>query len=218
MPDRLVQVIVLAEDLDREADRFRQAGFHAEPGGRHPGRGTENIIVPFAGQYLEILAVVDRAEAERSPQGRPVVAALDWRGPGLARWSVEPHDIVATAARLGLPVEQRQRSRPDGSSIRWRAVGVNESWQQPWRGAFMSWDDPGMHPGTGAVSHPNGAVGLGTLEVAVPDLREARGWNGDVEESGSVQLIPSAGTDVDLRLTIPLSGGPFILESTVPKH
>jgi Glyoxalase-like domain len=77
MPDRLVQVMVLTEDLEHEGDHFRKAGFRVEPGGRHPGRGTENLIVPFAGQYLEILAVVDRAEAAVSPDGLPVLAALE---------------------------------------------------------------------------------------------------------------------------------------------
>ena len=59
---------------------------------------------PRAGQYLEILAVVDHAEAAASPQGRPVLDALRRHGPGLARWSVEPEDIVATASRLALAV------------------------------------------------------------------------------------------------------------------
>jgi Glyoxalase-like domain len=211
MPDRLVQVIVLTEDLDREGDRFRRAGFCVEPGGRHPGRGTENLIVPFAGQYLEILSVVDRARAAASPHGSPVVAALERRGPGLARWSVEPQDIAATAARLGLPVEPRQRSGPDGNSVRWRAVGVNEAWRQPWRCAFLSWDEPTMHPGSGAVSHPNGAVGLGTLEVGVPDIETARAWIGDVDLAGAVQLLPSDAAAADLLLKIRLSDGPLIL-------
>jgi Glyoxalase-like domain len=217
MPDRLVQVIVLTEDLDREGDLFRKAGFRVEPGGRHPGRGTENLIVPFVGQYLEILAVVDRVEAACSPQGRPVVAALERRGPGLARWSVEPPDIVATGARLGLPVERRQRSRPDGTSVRWRAVAVSEAWEQAWRCAYMRWDDPAMHPGRGAVSHSNGAVGLGTLEVAVPDMEAARRWIGDVDRLADVQLVPMDAVAVDLRLQIPLSGGPLILEPGHPR-
>lgn len=210
-PDRLAQVIVLTEDLDREGDRFRRAGFRVEPGGRHPGRGTENLIVPFAGQYLEILAVVDRAEAAGSPQGRPVVASLDRRGPGLARWSVEPDDIVATAARLGLPVERRQRLRPDGTSVRWHAVGVDEAWEQPWRGAYLSWDDPAMHPGRAEMPHPNGAVSLGTLEVAVPDMETARRWLGDVDQLGSVQLVPMHSAAVDLRLRLQFAGEPFVL-------
>ena len=89
---------------------------------------------------------MDEAEARASPQGRPVVAALSRRGPGLARWSVELHDIEATATRVGLPVEQRLRARPDGHTVRWRAVGVDAAWDDPWRCAFMAWDDPDTHP------------------------------------------------------------------------
>jgi hypothetical protein len=212
MPDQLVQVIVLTDDLQREGDRFREAGFHVEPGGRHPGRGTENLIIPFAGQYLEILSVVDPAEAADSSQGRPVVAALRRRGPGLARWSVEPADIDATAARLGLPVEHRQRVRPDGRMVRWRAVGVDEAWGRPWRCAYMTWDDPAMHPGAGVISHPNGAVELGSLQVAVPAAPAARGWLGDGNLPRRVDLVPSDSTTVDLRLRIPLPRGHLTLE------
>lgn len=204
--DRLVQVIVLAHDLDREGDRLRKAGFRVEAGGRHPGRGTENLIVPLSGQYLEILAVVDPVEAAASPQGRPVLAALRRRGPGLARWSVEPEDIDATGARLGLAVEHRRRVRPDGTLLRWRAVGVDEAWDAPWRCAYMTWDDPGHHPGSSAVAHPNGAAGLGTLEVAAPDVEAARHWTGDTELV-DVHLVAADTTDSDLRLTVLVRDG-----------
>jgi hypothetical protein len=212
VPDQLVQVIVLTEDLEREGDRFRAAGFRVERGGRHPGRGTENLIVPFARQYLEILAVVDPVQAVASEHGRPVVAALRRRGPGLARWSVEPDDIDATAARLGLPVERRQRTRPDGNTVRWRAVGVNEAWEQPWRCAYMAWDEPAMHPGAGPVSHPNGAIELGNLEVAVPEVEAARRWIGHRDGPASVDLVPAESTDVDLRLKMPLPDGHLIFK------
>jgi hypothetical protein len=211
MPERLVQVIVLTEDLEREGDRYRDAGFRVEAGGRHPGRGTENLIVPFAGQYLEILAVVDPAQAADSPQGRPVMAALARRGPGLARWSLESDDMVATASRLGLPVEPRHRERPDGKLIRWRAVGVNEAWEEPWRCAYMAWDDLSMHPGAGAGPHPNGAVRLGTLRVAVPDMQAAHRWIGPGGLPPGVDLTAADSTDMDLLLTIPLPGGDIVV-------
>ena len=207
MPDRLAQVIVLTDDLEREGERFRDAGFIVEPGGRHPGRGTENLIVPFAGQYLEILAVVDRAEAAGSPQGQPVLAALARRGPGLARWSVEPDDIVATGERLGLDVEHRERTRPDGRRVRWRSVGVDESWPEPWRCAYMSWDDPALHPGATGADHPNGARGLGALEVVVPDVAGARAWLGGEPPAG-VRFVDAGA--VDLRLTVPTSARPIM--------
>jgi Glyoxalase-like domain len=64
--DRLVQVIVLVDDLAAARRRFENAGFRVFDGGRHPGRGTANLIVPFGDQYLELLAVVDEDEAHAS--------------------------------------------------------------------------------------------------------------------------------------------------------
>jgi hypothetical protein len=180
-------------------------------GGRHPGRGTANLIVPlpFATQYLELLAVIDEAEALSSPQGRPVAATLARRGPGLARWGVEVGDIEATAARVGLPVEQRQRVLGDGRVVRWRAVGVDAAWDEPWRCAFLAWDDPGLHPGraggvvgragsvtgrvagrvAGRVVHRNGATGFARLEVDVPDHQSLAHWvGGPVPEGVAVSV------------------------------
>ena len=166
--DRLVQAIILTSDLAGSRRRLEDLGFHVDDGGRHPGRGTANLIVPFGAQYLEVLAVVDGDEASSSPQGRPVLAALAARGPGLARWSVEPADIDTTATRLGLPVEHRQRVRPDGVAIRWRSVAVDEAWAEPWRCTFMAWDDRTSHPARTTKVHPNAASGFEELTVEAP--------------------------------------------------
>lgn len=211
MSDRFVQVILLTEDLEAEGGRLREAGFAVEPGGRHPGRGTENLIVPFDRQYLEILAVVDPAEAGASPAGRPVLDALRRRGPGLARWSVEPASIDATSTRLGLAISRRERERPDGQVVRWQAVAVDEAWEQPWRAAYMAWDDAALHPGARRAPHPNGASGLGTLEVQAPDPDEARRWVGGAEPDG-VRIGPAVDGGPDLRLRMPVSDGRVVFE------
>jgi hypothetical protein len=178
MEDRLVQAIVLVADLPDARRRLEALGFVVLDGGHHPGRGTANLIVPLGGQYLELLAIVDETEARSSPQGRPVLAALSTRGPGLARWSVEPVDIDTTATRVGDPVERRQRIRPDATTVRWRSVAVDRAWAEPWRCAFMAWDSPDMHPGAGPVVHPNGATGFARLHVVVPDRQAALAWLG----------------------------------------
>jgi hypothetical protein len=164
-------------------------------GGRHPGRGTANLIIAFGQHYLELLAVVDAAEALASPQGRPVVAALARRGPGLARWSVETADIEATAARVGLPIEDRHRILPDGTTVHWRCVGVDAAWEEPWRCAFMSWVDPDLHPTrTGGHIHANGATGFDRLEVDVPDLPSLQNWlGGPVPERVTVSVGDDSG-------------------------
>jgi hypothetical protein len=174
--DRLVQAIVLVEDLATARRRMTALGFAVEEGGRHPGRGTANLIVPFGDQYLEVLAVVDENEARSSPHGQPVLAALSRRGFGLARWSVEPSDIDATAERLGLLVERRQRIRSDGVTVRWSAVAVDAAWEQPWKCAYMAWDDPQLHPGRQSKRHPNGATGFASLDVVVPTKQQLLLW------------------------------------------
>ena len=46
-------------------------------GGRHPGWGTANRIVPLGDTYIELVTVVDEAEAAQSPFGRWVASAPD---------------------------------------------------------------------------------------------------------------------------------------------
>ena len=188
MADRFVQAIVLVPDLESARHRMESIGLTVLEGGRHPGRGTANLIVPFGAHYLELLAVVDESQARSSPQGRPVVDALSRRGPGLARWSVETTDIEATARRVGYPVEQRRRLLVDGTEVRWRAVAVDASWHQPWRCAFMAWDDPDLHPARAdGVVHANGATGFARLDLDVPDAASLSTWlGGDVPDGVTV--------------------------------
>lgn len=190
----VVQAVVLVDDLDAAARRLESIGLTVSDGGRHPGRGTANRIVAFAGQYLELLAVVDESEAAASPHGRPVMAAWARHGPGLARWSLQPRDLEATARHVGHPVESRHRVLPDGTTIRWRCVAVDAAWDEPWRCAFMVWDDPDHHPGRPGTVHRNGATGFARLEVHVPDRGQLLAWLGDdVPEELTISLGAEAG-------------------------
>ncbi len=182
-------------------------GFAAQDGGRHPGRGTANLVVPLGDQYIELVCVADHEQARSSPQGRPVVAALARRGPGLARWSVEASDIETASARVGLPVERRQRLRPDGETVRWRAVGVDLSWDEPWRCAFMAWDDQSLHPARAPAPHPNGATGFTLIEVTVPSLDATAAWLGGAAP-GSVRLVVGPDTG-PRRLVVSTPSGPL---------
>jgi hypothetical protein len=213
MRDRLVQVIVLVEDLDTVQKVLEGRGFTVAQGGRHPGRGTANLIVAFGQQYLELLAIVDEGEAMASPQGRPVLDALSTRGPGLARWSVEPDDLQATAERVGLPIEHRERVLPRGPTVRWRAVGVDLTWREPWRCAFMTWDDPRLHPARTDVVHPNGARGFARLDVAAPDRSAALDWLGGTVPD-RVQLTATANVPGPATLLVDTPTGAVPFDTT----
>jgi len=182
--DRLVQAIVLVDELVAARRHMESLGFVVVEGGRHPGRGTANLVVPFGDQYVELLALVDERQAMASSQGRPIVTVMSTRGPGLARWSVEPEDIEITARRVGLPAERRSRVLPTGETVGWRAVGVDTAWLEPWRCAFMCWDDPRLHPAGGDVTHPNGATGFARLDVKTPNRAELLAWLGGKVPNG----------------------------------
>ena len=64
-------------------------GLTSVEGGRHPGWGTAKRIVPLGEIYLELVTVIDEAEAAQSPFGGSVADTH----PALARplgWAV-PH-------------------------------------------------------------------------------------------------------------------------------
>src|SRR5437016_13889505 len=76
-PATVVDHILLpVADLDAGAQRlYEQYGLKGIPGGRHPGVGTANVIVPLGLQYLELIAVVAQGEAASSRLGGRVARA-----------------------------------------------------------------------------------------------------------------------------------------------
>ena len=95
-------VIVLVEDLDAAARRYDEhKGLGSVPGGRHPGHGTANRIVPLGGSYLELMAVVDRVEADSSPLGRWVRRRLGEVGESPGALCLRTDDIEGAARLTG---------------------------------------------------------------------------------------------------------------------
>ena len=84
------------------------AGLASSAGGRHPGWGTANRIVPLGETYLELVTVVDEAEAAQSAFGRWVAASRPGAPFG---WAVRTDDLDAVAARLGLHDPRRLAAR-----------------------------------------------------------------------------------------------------------
>src|SRR5207247_9143223 len=67
----LDHVVIAVRDLTGAARAMDATfGLASIEGGRHPGRGTANRIVPLGDAYLELVTVVDEAEAGQSPFGR----------------------------------------------------------------------------------------------------------------------------------------------------
>jgi hypothetical protein len=169
----LGQVILGVRDLDAATRRMEALGFTVLDGGVHLGLGTANRIIPLGRQYLELLGVVDAALAAAQWYGRALLARLA-DGDRLVRWSLRTDDIDPVAKRLGLEPERRQRVRPDGRRLTWRAAGLRDAAERSWPPFFMQWDDPADFPGALPASHPNGAREVAWLEVATPDPARLR--------------------------------------------
>lgn len=162
----LDHVILVVADLDAAAARLeREHGLASIEGGRHPGHGTGNRIVPLGDTYLELMAVVDPAEAATSPMGRWVAGRA---GPETAPSAVclRTDDIDGVASRLGLAPLEMSRRRPDGVVLSWRLCGLDEAFGDEALPFFIQWDiPPEHHPGRGVARHHVDATGWAWVEI-----------------------------------------------------
>jgi hypothetical protein len=185
----LSQVILGVRDLDAATRRMEALGLTVLDGGAHPGVGTANRVVPLGRQYLELLGVVDEAEARAGWYGRALLAAIAG-GDRLVRWSLRTDRIDEVAARLGLTPEGRQRVRPDGVRLTWKAAGIAPAAELGWLPFFMQWDDPAQYPGVQPVRHANGANGVAWIEVAGPDPDRLARWTEGADVP--LRVVPGA--------------------------
>jgi hypothetical protein len=161
----LDHLIVCVEDLDDAAAVFEtRHGLRAVEGGRHPGHGTANRIIPLGRAYIELLAVIDREEARQSPLGAWALAQTDVPDGGGVCLRTE--DIDAVCRRLGLGWAAMSRFTPTGQTLTWRVAGLEEGLAAS-RPFFIQWDVPDeLHPGRIDVEHPAGRAHLVDVSLA----------------------------------------------------
>lgn len=130
-------------------------------GGRHPGFGTRNFILPLAGgTYMEVVTALDHPAVDKAPFGRAVRRRAD-EGGGWLGWVVSVDDIHSVEARLGRTAVEGRRVRPDGSELRWSQIGVLDVMDDPQLPFFVHWHTgPDLHPSVG------GTIRLEKLEIA----------------------------------------------------
>ena len=175
---RIDHVVFAVSDLDAAADRFRRVhGLDSAPGGRHPGWGTANRIVPLGHDYIELIAVEDEAVAAGTRFGRAVLERAQSGGGWLAI-SVSTDDLDAVAGRLGLDVTAGARERPDGTDVRWRSAGLEDPRREPFLPFFIAWEEAAeSHPGRLRAGHGVQATGIERIDVEGDD-RSLRSWLG----------------------------------------
>jgi Glyoxalase-like domain len=178
---RIDHVVYAVADLDAAAAGFRrELGLASVGGGRHPGWGTENRIVPLGRDYVELVAIADRREAAASEFGRAVSDAVA-KGQRLLGWAVNTRDLDGVARRLRLAVTRGSRTRPDGSTLRWQVAGIAPALASGALPFFLQWDvPPELHPGAAVAEHDVSPRGIAWIEVAA-DERSLREWLGDCD-------------------------------------
>ncbi|MGB9186068.1 MAG: VOC family protein [Solirubrobacteraceae bacterium] len=176
---RFDHVIYAVPDLKAAAARFSdQYGLGSVEGGRHPGWGTANRIVPLGHDYVELVTVVDPAEAATSDFGRPVMEALA-SGDRLVGWAARTDDLQSIASRLSLQVTPGFRTRPDGSTLAWKLAGIAQSLATAAMPFFIEWNvPPELHPGAAPAEHRVTPSGIAWIEVTA-STESLRSWLGD---------------------------------------
>ena len=161
----LDHVLFAVDDLAQGARWFEeQRGLASVVGGSHPGWGTANRIVPLGDAYLELIAVEDDAAAAASPFGRWVAGAARAE-PRPLGWAARTGELDAVAARLGLEAVPGARTRPDGSTLRWRLAGIEQAAGDGALPFFIEWEPGTALPGEAAVRHRDGPARVAQLVV-----------------------------------------------------
>ena len=154
-------------------------------GGIHPRFGTRNFTLPLLnGQYLEVVCPLDHPATDSSPFGRAVLKRAN-EGGGWLTWVMSVDDVSKIESRLGRTAVDGHRTKPDGTDLKWKQIGVLGTLADRQLPFFIEWIE-NHHPSTDgkAVSK------IIKIEIA-GDSKEVSNWlNFDAEKAigNSVEL------------------------------
>lgn len=215
-PTVVDHVLLPVTDLDEGARRLHERyGLDVLAGGRHPGMGTANLIVPLGLQYLELITIADDAEAATSSLGRAVIQALAG-GRTFVAWALRTADLDALRAKLEragrmLPeMTEGTRPRPDGTVLRWRTQNLVEDGRLSALPFVIQWDIPHeLHPGRAPAGH------TASLRRVVVGARDPAGVREELAlllgETPLVE-VQDAPEDGVLGVVLTTPGGELVIE------
>ena len=103
-----------------------QIGTAFVDGGIHPKFGTRNFTAPLLnGQYIEVVCPLDHPATDATPFGKAVKQKAD-AGGGWLTWVFSVEDISTIEAQFGRKAAEGSRTKPDGTQLKWKQIGVNE--------------------------------------------------------------------------------------------
>ena len=103
-----------------------QIGTAFVDGGIHPKFGTRNFTAPLLnGQYVEIVCPLDHPATDATPFGQAVKKKAD-AGGGWLTWVFSSNDLAKVEERFGRKAADGYRTKPDGSELKWKQIGVKD--------------------------------------------------------------------------------------------
>jgi hypothetical protein len=151
VPPMLDHIILGCSDLDKGiAIVEERTGVRAAFGGVHPGRGTRNALLSLGERkYLEILA------PDPDQAAPPRFAELTT--PQIIGWAARTTDSGDVVKRLRMAnvvcngPNEGSRTRPDGKSLQWKSVTLNDD-RRGMLPFYIEWSPDSVHPSTDAPS------------------------------------------------------------------
>ena len=177
MLTRVDHVMICVPDLGRGIDAYTRIGFDVYPGGAHTGRATHNAIAFQQDDYLELLSLRDRNAPVAPGSSDARLAEFLARGGGFRYVAVQSDDLAADVAamrRRDVDVSDPAagaRRAPGGQELRWQAASLGAG--NPLPIFFVQHLTPlaeRRRQVARAGDHPNGALRLDRVYIAVPDV------------------------------------------------
>jgi hypothetical protein len=126
----------LADTVQRLGSRL---GSTFVDGGIHPRFGTRNFTCALKnGQYIEVVCPLDHPATEETPWGKAVSKKAN-EGGGWFTWVFSTDDISPIELKFGRNAIEGHRTRPNGTDLKWKQIGVKEIVFAPEFPFFIQW-------------------------------------------------------------------------------
>lgn len=176
----LDHIIIGVNDLSRAETVFsRDLGLAVSGGGVHPTGGTANRVIVIGDTYIELIAVRQPREAQRSMLDRLA------KGEGYLNFVLASNDIDADSAAIAgrgvsiLGPQPGQLASPDGRVRGWSRTDIERADLTQHYPFIIQHDSTGKERRFRLAGyqqppeHPLGAVKIASVTIAVADLDEA---------------------------------------------
>jgi len=95
-------------------------------GGGHPKFGRRNFTARLLnGQYIEVVCPLDHPATDATPFGQAVKKKAE-AGGGWLTWVFSSNELSKVEEKFGRKAADGYRTRPDGSELKWKQIGVKD--------------------------------------------------------------------------------------------